>query len=66
MTDREALRKACIIGNFCITKEDYDRLSEEDKENLVDIGRKLGYRNCTEIEPKGKELSTESIPAVYV
>ena len=66
VTDREALRKACILGNFHISKEDYDKLSEEDKESLVDIGRKLGYPICTEIEPKGKELSTESTPAVYV
>jgi len=61
MSKKEELRKLCIIINFHLTEKQYKKLSEEDKECLARVGRKLGFKECYE----DKASKVKKIPIVH-
>lgn len=52
MKDIETLRKLCIMVNFHLTEDEYKELSENEKEEMVQIGRKLGKEHCVDVPQK--------------
>ena len=56
MTDRETLRKLCIMVNFHLTEDEYKKLSEKEKEEMVQIGKKLGKEHCVDVPQRTYSL----------